>query len=406
MSGFFPPSKLISTKVSIPRIAQCGSCSLYKSSKSPKMKPSGLGRKKILIVGEAPSTAEDNRGKHFVGESGKLLKHILAGLDVKMNRDCWMTNAVICHPTTGVRVTSEHAQACVCNLFKTIKELKPNVIILLGNPSPKVPVALQSFIGTIQNESIGSMSAWVGCCIPNHDPNVWVCPTYHPTFLLQSKNDALNKQVRNHLKVAIKKHKSKPWEVVPSFEKAIEIIYKPSQAAMLMRELTPKTRLGAFDFEGNCLKPEYHDAEITSASISFDGKRTIAFPFSGKAVEAFVEFLKSPCGKIASNMKFENRWCDYMLKTEVKNWYWDTMLAAHVLNNRTRTGLKFQAYALLGQRSYNHHIEPFLSTTGKEHLNRVHEIPIKDLLLYNGLDSLLEFRVAMIQKKAFKKNGR
>ena len=75
------------------------------------------------------------------------------------------------------------------------------------------------------------------------------------------------------------------------------------------------------------------------------------------------------------------------------------MLAAHVLDNRPgTTGLKFQAFVLLGQKSYNDHIEPLLETKSKKtHINRIHEIDMDDLLFYNGLDSLLEYKVANIQ---------
>ena len=78
------------------------------------------------------------------------------------------------------------------------------------------------------------------------------------------------------------------------------------------------------------------------------------------------------------------------------------MLAAHVLNYaRGVTGLKFQAFVLLGAESYNNHIEPFLKSVGKSPFNRIQDIDLKDLLLYNGLDSLLEYKVAMKQIKQF-----
>jgi hypothetical protein len=77
------------------------------------------------------------------------------------------------------------------------------------------------------------------------------------------------------------------------------------------------------------------------------------------------------------------------------------MIAAHVLDNRKGvTGLKFQAFAQLGQGKYNTHIESLLEAKDKTHINRIHEIDMGDLLLYNGLDSLLEYKLAMKQRKA------
>jgi len=112
--------------------------------------------------------------------------------------------------------------------------------------------------------------------------------------------------------------------------------------------------------------------------------------------------LKSSIGKIASNLKFEERWTRYFLKHRVRNWDWDTMLAAHVLNNATGiTGLKFQAFVQLGQSQYDKHIEPYLKSSKGQHLNRIREIPLKDLLVYNGMDSFLEIKLATLQKRRF-----
>ena len=76
------------------------------------------------------------------------------------------------------------------------------------------------------------------------------------------------------------------------------------------------------------------------------------------------------------------------------------MLAAHVLDNRKGiTGLKFQAFVQLGQESYNDHVGGLLKGDKKSHINRIHEIDVHDLLLYNGMDSLLTYKLAIIQMK-------
>jgi DNA polymerase I-like protein with 3'-5' exonuclease and polymerase domains len=121
-----------------------------------------------------------------------------------------------------------------------------------------------------------------------------------------------------------------------------------------------------------------------------------------EAIEATSLILKSRIPKIGCNIKFENNWTKTHLGHNVKNWWFDTMVAAHVLDNRKGiTSAKFQAFVQLGQPSYNDHIEPYLK--GKMGLNKIHELDLDDLLLYNGLDSLLEYKVAMIQMKQLKK---
>jgi hypothetical protein len=91
------------------------------------------------------------------------------------------------------------------------------------------------------------------------------------------------------------------------------------------------------------------------------------------------------------------------------------MVAAHVCDNRRGiTSVKFQAYVRLGAPLWNEIIDPYLKgikiynvpgggppiiIKDKSHFNKVFEADIMDLLLYNGLDSILEFRVACDQIK-------
>jgi hypothetical protein len=149
------------------------------------------------------------------------------------------------------------------------------------------------------------------------------------------------------------------------------------------------------------LKPDFIGARIVSCSICWEGKETIAYPWYGDAIEATREFLRSDILKIASNLKFEDRWTMRMLRTRVKNWWWDTMLMAHVIDcRRETTGLKFQAFVLLGQESYNNPVEQFLRSKGDSRINSIlKEVEIGQLLEYNAYDSLLEFEVCLIQRR-------
>jgi hypothetical protein len=195
---------------------------------------------------------------------------------------------------------------------------------------------------------------------------------------------------------------SKPWKVVPNYQNDIECIYHPSKVRVAIQKLIQDAlHLDvpiAFDYEANCLKPEYPGAEIISCSMS-NGQWTIAYPWVGDAVLVTDEVLRNPkIRKIASNLKYEERWTHHFLKHPVAGWYWDTMVAAHVLDNRESiTSVKFQAFVLLGMKAWNEHIEPYMKVKGPEHLNRIKELPIRELLLYNGLDSLVEWLVAKKQ---------
>ena len=76
------------------------------------------------------------------------------------------------------------------------------------------------------------------------------------------------------------------------------------------------------------------------------------------------------------------------------------MLGAHTIDNRGGiTSVKFQAYVLLGVPEYSSVVGPYLYAKEANGLNQIDKAPVRDLLLYNGLDSLLEYRVMLKQKE-------
>lgn len=304
-----------------------------------------------------------------------------------------------CHPPENSTPTNFQIDACRPNLLKTIKRLKPHTIILLGK------VAVDSLIPVVWKDKSGdSLSKWAGWNIPCRKLNAWICPTYHPSYLLRSNNDVLRLLTKQHLQRAFK-HTSRPYETVPEYKNQIEIVYRPSEAAKIIREMIRKKKPTAYDIETNTLKPENEGAEIVCASLCQNGDRTIAYPWSGEAVEATLELLKnSDVPKIAGNMKFEDRWARHHYRTPVKNWMWDTVLCAHVLNNtRGVTSVKFQAFVRLGIESYDDHIKPFLSETKGGRLNRIKDLDIRDLMYYCAMDSAVEFDIYLDQKAEMKR---
>ncbi|RJQ26111.1 hypothetical protein C4577_04215 [Candidatus Parcubacteria bacterium] len=403
MGGFFSSAELQLVKQPQITVPRCGSCGLDKLCNSPKIKTIGRGKRKVLIVGEAPGKDEDNEGAPFVGISGQYLRNALVEIGIDPEGDCWITNAVICRPHTDKdknrTPTDKEVQYCRPNLFNDIARLQPNVVIVLG------AVAVQSLIGGIwKEEASEAIGKWVGWQIPNHKPNMWICPSWHPSYLLRSNGDpVLARCFKQHLENAFTL-KEKPWkESPPDYKKKVKVVVEPEKAAEIIYEIIrKKPKLAAFDYETTTLKPDGPKSEIDCCSIS-DGEITVAYPWYGPTIKATEEFLfDKEIGKIAANMKFESRWTMKQFGKKIRNLVWDTMIAAHVLDNRSGIcGLKFQSYVLLGQPSYDDHISPFLRSVkqGCNEVNRVKEIGLKQRLLYCGLDSLLEITIARIQMK-------
>ncbi len=84
----------------------------------------------------------------------------------------------------------------------------------------------------------------------------------------------------------------------------------------------------------------------------------------------------------------------------VNNWLLDTCLAAHVLDNRREiSGIKFQAFVLLGVDEWDTRVKPYFKSGGTNVINRIKDVRLHDLLMYNSLDSLFEWKVAKIQAR-------
>lgn len=394
-AGFFAPSTLQTPRLRAYSIPRCGACGLLKTCQTPKMPVSGKGLRGVLIVGEAPGKDEDAAGKPFVGKAGEKLAGVLDSLGVRMRRDCWITNALICRPPKNKIDDAKKIDYCRPNLTETIRRLKPRVIIPLGFH------ALRSVIAPTFPDLGDAMEKWVGWQIPLRSPDTWVCPTWHPSYLLRQHDAALELWFREHLRKAFELDGT-PWNgEPPDYAKDVEVIHDPAAAAKRIWTYSLFDPPAAFDFETTRLKPDAKNAEIVCASISWEGKRTIAFPWAGPVPDAVRAFLRGPAAKRGYNCKFESRWSYAKLGVWPRNWEWDGMVAAHIADNRRGiTGLKFQAFVRLGQPVYNAHIEQFLSSDGGGNApNRIREVEPGQLMLYCGLDSLLEWKVSELQRK-------
>lgn len=385
-----------------PRLSRCGSCKLFSGCRSPKMPVTGDGRLGVLVVAEAPGREEDKRNTQLVGPSGQTLRRYLRQLNVDLDRDCWKTNAVICCPDRNP--TSEEVLACRPNLLKTIHILEPRMILLLGGS------AISSLIGWLWREDSGPVGRWVGWRIPSQRLNTWVCPTYHPSYVMRTENRnestrdreqtrVVSVMFREHLRRAFELE-GRPWEKLPEYGSDVKVLLDIEEAARAVDLLVHAwTDLPvAFDYETNMLKPDSERAEIVSCSMS-NGEETIAFPMQPEFHEILIKFLRSPIPKVAHNMKFEDRWSRRVLGTSVRRWHWCTMQTAHVLDNRRGScGLKFQAFVRLGHESYDEQIVPFLEGDSNRP-SRIRQVDMRDLLLYNGLDSLLTWHLFQKQKE-------
>lgn len=389
----------VPTKKQLPLLVpRCGDCGLFRGCKSPKMPITGEGRKGILVVAEAPGADEDDQNTQLIGQAGQYLRSVLRRLDIDLDRDCWKTNALICRPPDNRTPTDAEIDDCRPNIIKALNDLQPRHIIPLGAS------AVRSVLGHMWKESTGPFGTWVGWKIPHQKRNCWVTPTYHPSHVKRSEDERIGPVVKlwfeKHLEEAIDNCHGRPWEVIPDFEKEVRIIFDPNDAAREIRWMINAGGAVSFDYETDRLKPDPPDAEIVTCAVCWNGKKTIAYPWAGEAVKATSELLLSNMPKIGANKKFEERWSRAKLGHGVRNWKWDVNLSAHHLDNRRDiTGVEFQAFVLLGQLPWGDDVVPFFDAPTAIAKNRIRQLDMRTLLVYNGIDALVEYKAAVIQRR-------
>lgn len=393
---FFSGSELAVVKEPPSKIPQCGVCQLDKQCISKKMPVYGSGRRKIMVVGEAPGKNEDEKGRPFVGDAGQRLRKTLSKHGIDLDIDCWATNALICRPPENKIPSSEYIDYCRPNLLNAIEKYNPEIILLTGY-SP-----VMSLIGHYWKAGIGeSIARWVGWKIPHAKTNTWICPTYHPSYLIRQEDMTLDLFFDQHIR-EMSRLQGRPWQSVPDYESRIKLVTDEREAAAAIYDYIDEGKAVAVDYETTCLKPDGPHAKIVCCSIA-NKTRCHSFLWHPKLVEPMREFWQSDVPKIASNLKMEDRWTRRILGVEVNRWSLCTANAAHVLDNRSEiTSIKFQAFIHLGVDIWNTHIEQYLKPKDEKcgnAPNRIHEVGWKDLLLYCGFDSVYEYEVAERQSK-------
>src|SRR6266566_1414334 len=128
----------------------------------------------LMFVGEAPGFHEDKQGIPFVGQAGKLLETLLAGIGLA-RQDVYIANTLKCRPPGNRDPQPDEVEACEPYLFRQIELIEPIVIATLGNFATKLlsgrPTGITRVHGQEQELTIAGRS-------------VVLYPIYHPAAAL------------------------------------------------------------------------------------------------------------------------------------------------------------------------------------------------------------------------------
>jgi len=153
------------------QISKCTKCELYKRRKQA-VSGEGNPDSELVFIGEAPGREEDEQGKPFVGQAGKLLTKIINAMDLSRD-DVFIGNIIKCRPPNNRNPYPYEIECCEPYLIKQLNFIQPKIICTLGK------FATQSLLKTDISISMirGNFQDYHG---------IKVMPTFHPAYLLRN----------------------------------------------------------------------------------------------------------------------------------------------------------------------------------------------------------------------------
>lgn len=393
------------------RNPDCELCSLHEDAEHVCLMGSGPRSARIMIIGEAPGEREDAEHRAFTGRAGKMLDSVLKQIGI--DRDsCYVTNVAKCRPESNRTPDLKEIKMCVQSyLTKEMEAVKPEYVLLLGNSALRGVIGRSGIMkqaGTVYEVEVAE----------NHYAQVM--PIIHPAAVLR------NPKWASMFSADMVRFANLTRGVSTSPETKVKLITKKKHLVQL-REILLKAKEIAWDIETDV------DDEIKQKVIDHLGKKqkalrqatgqdwhgsqsyitTIAFSWEeGLSACVPIDHAETPwsdpemvldylgaglLGKaktIAHNGKFDARWL-HSKGIPVRQTF-DTMLAAHILEENRPKGLKPLSRTLLGADPYD---------IGEEVIgSRVTQL--KKLARYNGKDTDYTLRLYHSLREQLKQEPR
>lgn len=129
----------------------------------------------IMLIGEAPGSAEDNSGSSFQGDVGTLLNKMLMAINIKKEK-IYSTYAVNFRPPDDRKPTSQEIKRYSIFLKEHISIIDPQIIILLGSTAMEAVMALNNKVSDERGQ-------WKEIILKNKTYPLIV--TFSPSYLIR-----------------------------------------------------------------------------------------------------------------------------------------------------------------------------------------------------------------------------
>ena len=379
------------------RDESCERCELSKSAQAVCLMGQGPIPSPVVFVGEAPGFREDNISRPFSGKAGQLLDSLLRDGGLK-RESFFITNTCKCRPPDNNTPTLPQIKACSGYLDVEIAAIKPKIIVPLGAVGLRAITGRKSGITIRQGQE--EWSDTYGC---------WVLPAVHPAYILRNPSASAG------FLAAIRKLK-RFLDNDYKFKEDIELDYRlveTSDQFEAMMEVMDNAKVISYDVETTGLDPYAEEPRPRVVSIGLShtigsaycipiyhpdrDKNHLPLKQIRRGLERLFGSRRSPRPAnrhilVAHNAKFDNQWMyEWGLRPQTS---FDTMLAAHVLDENQRKGLKQLAAAFCDAPNWDKGVD----------LSDAQRVPFSQLGIYNCYDVDYTLRLRAVLKRRLKRN--
>ena len=135
----------------------------------------GNPKSKIMLIGEAPGSNEDQEGLPFVGRAGALLDKMLSAINLDRKK-VYISNIINYRPPGNRRPTDEEIKRYLPFITKHIEIINPKILVLLGSTAMSALIGNEVVISKMRGKWIEKK---FGSCKTS------VIITFHPAFLMR-----------------------------------------------------------------------------------------------------------------------------------------------------------------------------------------------------------------------------
>jgi len=365
------------------RNPNCTECALHETAQHVCLMGSGKRKVRLVIVGEAPGAREDDEHAAFVGPAGELLTQLLKEIGIS-REECYITNAVKCRPPDNRTPTKAEVKECNGYLQRELDSTQSEIVLGLGN------TALQALTGRSG--------------ITKYRGKVWgsggtrtIC-TFHPAAALRSSHYL--PQIRADF---ARVHRLYSGSTQSALTTRTRIIRTGRQLQILIKILQRAPEI-AFDLETTGLHEWEDEARIVTIGVAWAVGEAAIIPVNHAELSSthkWISLVKKTLRPIfedktkrfiAHNAKFDAKWfAMFSIYVPVT---FDTMIAAHLLDENRPKGLKPLAQMLLGADDYDIDV--------KDAYNQ----DLKTLAIYNGKDCDYTLRLYRIFREQLREQPR